>query len=209
MTLKVIGVGLGRTGTMSLKHALTELGYGPCHHMTEVVENGPEQVPLWSNALNGSPDWTACYAGFESAVDWPTAGFWRELAVAYPEARFILTQRSAESWADSFGETIYKLIGEPEKAPDFMRPWFDMCIGVIEKSGFPRGLDRQGLVDGFNAHIEAVKAGVPKDRLLVYEVKQGWEPLCAYLGKPVPDMSFPRTNNREDFWDLVTRAMQG
>lgn len=169
--------------------------------------NGPVQVPLWTSAVNGSPDWDACYEGYESAVDWPTAAFWQELSEAYPEARIILTRRSAESWADSFGHTIYKLMDEKNHAPENMHPWFDMCAGVIGKSGFPPGLDKQGLIDGFNAHSDAVIAGVPKDRLLVYEVKEGWEPLCTFLGKPMPEMSFPRTNDRKDFWDLVGRAM--
>ena len=147
MTLKVIGAGIGRTGTYSLKAALTRLGLGPCHHMEEVLHNMPLQVPLWSAASNGAADWQSIYDGYPSAVDWPTAGFFRELCEAYPSARFVLTLRSPESWADSFGGTIYQLLAGREQAPPEMRDWLEMSAGVIAKTGFPDGLDRDGLAD--------------------------------------------------------------
>merc|ERR1712137_456649 len=93
MTLSVFSAGFGRTGTMSLKLALEQLGFGPCHHMIEVIENGDVQVPLWNAALNGQPDFEAIYAGYGAAVDWPTAAFWQELAAAYPDAKVILSSR--------------------------------------------------------------------------------------------------------------------
>ncbi|MBY8976886.1 hypothetical protein KHP62_13790 [Rhodobacteraceae bacterium NNCM2] len=203
MALKVIGAGVGRTGTYSLKLAINQLGLGPCHHMEAVLGNMPVQVPLWNAAMAGQADWTAIYAGCESAVDWPTAGFFRELYAAYPSAKFVLTTRSPESWAASFSATIYKLISEIDETPPEMHEWLEMCAAVIERTGFPRGRDEAFLKQAFTAHVEAVRETIPADRLLVFEVKQGWAPLCNFLGVPVPDGPFPRTNDRSEFWDLV------
>lgn len=204
MTIGVIGTGIGRTGTYSLKLAINELGIGPCHHMEEVLHNMRVQVPLWSAALGGSPDWQAIYSGYRSAVDWPTACFFRELLTAYPTAKFVLTHRNPERWADSFGATIYKLIADRDQAPSEMKEWVEMAAGVVAKTGFPDGLDRDGLIKAFSAHNEAVKNAIPADQLLVYEVKDGWGPLCEFLGRPIPFSSFPRTNDRAEFWDRVT-----
>ncbi len=203
MTLHVIGAGVGRTGTYSLKLAINRLGFGPCHHMEEVLHNRPVQVPLWVAAASGQPDWHAIYDGYESAVDWPTAGFFRELSEAYPSARFVLTSRTAKSWAESFSATIYKLLAEREQAPEDMRAWLEMVVGVIDKTGFPLGLELPDLMKAFTAHTDAVKETIPADQLLVYEVKDGWGPLCEFLDLPVPAEPFPRTNDRSEFWDLV------
>ena len=201
MSIQVFGVGVGRTGTYSLKLALNQLGLGPCHHMEAVVNNMPVQVPLWSAALTERPNWQAIYHGFESAVDWPTAGFFRELIKAYPSAKYVLTHRNPETWADSFEATIYKLLAGREQAPSEMRAWLEMADGVIAKTGFPGGLDRDDLIRAFVTHNEAVKTTIPADQLLVYEVKEGWAPLCKFLNTLVPAEAFPRTNNRADFWD--------
>lgn len=203
MTLKVIGVGVGRTGTYSLKLAINQLGMGPCHHMEEIIHNMPVQVPLWSAALSGHPDWQAIYSGYESAVDWPTAAFYGELLEVYPSAKFVLTLRSPESWADSFGPTIYKLVADRDQAPPEMKEWLEMGARTIARSGFPGGLHRDGLMEAFSAHNEAVKRTIPAGQLLVYEVKEGWGPLCEFLGTPVPPGPFPRSNDRTEFWDLV------
>jgi len=204
MTLNVIGVGVGRTGTYSLKLAINQLGLGPSHHMEEVLHNMAVQVPLWSAALGGNPDWNAIYDGFGSTVDWPTAAFYRELIEEYPTARFVLTHRSPESWAASFGATIYKLLAGKDDAPPEMADWLEMGSGVIAKTGFPSGLDDDELMQAFVAHNEAVKATIPASQLLVFEVKDGWEPLCKFLGAEVPDGPFPHSNDREEFWDLVS-----
>ena len=110
MKLEVIGAGWGRTATNSLKLALEQLGYGTCHHMWEVAHDQNRLAPLWSAALDGTPDWPALFENNRAAVDWPVAGYWRDLAVYYPEAKIILTTRSAESWYDSISETILKVI---------------------------------------------------------------------------------------------------
>ena len=204
MAIQVFGAGLGRTGTYSLKLALNQLGLGPSHHMEEVIHHMLVQVPLWSAALSGRPDWETIYGGYQSAVDWPTAGFIRELFAAYPSARFVLTHRSPENWADSFGATIYKLLAERDAAPPEMKAWLEMANGVMSKTGFPVGLDRDGLIRGFVAHNDAVKRAIPAGQLLVYQVKDGWGPLCKFLNVPAPSDAFPRTNDRAEFWDRVT-----
>lgn len=201
MSLQVIGAGVGRTGTYSLKLALNLLGVGPCHHMEEVILHLPQQVPLWAKAEAGQPDWPAIFKGYTSAVDWPTATFFRELNAAYPKAKFILTVRSPESWVESFSSTIFKLLDMKSEMPAELQDWLAMGIAVIEKAGFRQGMDKPALARAFNAHIEAVKKTIPADRLLVYQVKEGWGPLCAFLGKPVPSEDFPRSNDRGEFWE--------
>jgi len=203
MAISIIGVGVGRTGTYSLRMAINQLGFGPCHHMEEVLKNMDVQVPLWSEALKGNANWSSIYKDFKSAVDWPTAGFFRELIKEYPTAKFILTERNPENWADSFGSTIYKLIEGKDKAPEKMHDWLNMANAVITKTGFPLGLDREGLINGFIAHNKAVREIIPEEQLLVFQVKEGWEPLCKFLNVPAPEEPFPRTNNREEFWELV------
>lgn len=209
MSLKVIGAGVGRTGTNSLRVALNQLGFGPCYHMHELVANAPVNVPLWLAALDGRPDWETIFQGYASAVDWPTSAFYGELHAAYPEAKIILTVRGAESWAESFSATIYKLQSEGDQAPAMMKPWFDMANGVVFKSGFPFGLDKQGLAKAFEAHSEAVKAAIPSRQLLVYDVREGWAPLCAFLGVAEPADAFPKTNSRGEFWEHASAALKG
>jgi hypothetical protein len=203
MAIKIIGVGVGRTGTYSLKLAINQLGYGPCHHMEEVLKNIEIQVPLWSETLKGNMNWSTNYDGFKSAVDWPTAGFFRELIKEYPTAKYILTERNPEDWADSFGSTIYKLVEGRDKAPEKMHNWLNMVNEVLIKSGFPPGMKTDGLINGFIAHNKAVRDIIPEEQLLIFQVKDGWEPLCKFLNVPVPKVPFPNTNNREEFWELV------
>ncbi len=154
--------------------------------------------------MGGGGEREAIYKSYESAVDWPTAAFFRQLRAAYPSAKFVLTVRTPESWVESFSATIYKLIGERGAAPKEMEAWLDKGAEVIAKTGFPKGLDEAGLTKAFNAHNDAVKAAVPPHQLLTYQVKEGWGPLCAFLGVPEPVDPFPRTNNRGEFWDRVS-----
>jgi hypothetical protein len=206
MTLQVIGVGVGRTGTYSLKLAIEHLGFGPCHHMEEVLQNQAAQVPLWTAAVTGDADWPAIYDGYASAVDWPTAGFFRELGAAYPEAKFVLTLRDPDRWVESFSHTIYKLMEGRDEAPEEMRAWFEMAEGVLARTGFPAGLDAAALKTAFTAHTAAVTSAIPAPNLLVFQVKEGWGPLCDFLARPVPDKPFPRSNDRGEFWDRVSGA---
>ena len=137
-------------------------------------------------------------------MDWPTAGFFRELSATYLLAKFGLTQRSPESWADSFGATIYRLLAGNDVAHPEMKAWLEMCKGVIARTGFPGGLDRDGLIRGFVAHNAAVRQAIRANLLLRFEVKDGWDPLCRFLNVQVPAAAFPRTNDRAEFWDRVT-----
>lgn len=203
MSLNLIGAGVGRTGTYSLKLAINQIGLGPCHHMEEVLHNMPEQVPLWSAAASGQPDWSRIYFGYKSSVDWPTACFFRDLVKEYSTAKFVLTVRDPERWADSFSATIYKLLESIDQAPQEKRAWLKMASEVIAKTGFPLGLDRDELIQAFISHNKAVKEAIPANRLLEFEVKDGWQPLCDFLEAPVPTADFPRTNHREEFWDRV------
>ncbi|MAB10511.1 sulfotransferase family protein [Hyphomonas sp.] len=205
MTLKAISAGYGRTGTMSLKLALEQLGLGPCHHMIEVIENGEKQVPLWNDALSGKPDFDAIYQGYSSAVDWPSAAFWKELADYYPDAKIILSSRSAESWYSSISETILATVWAPETWPPQATEWFTMVSKVLERS-FGAAKTKDELIANFLAHEAEVKAAIPADRLLVHSAKDGWDPLCAFLGVPVPDGDYPRTNSKEEFFQHMTKA---
>jgi hypothetical protein len=128
----------------------------------------------------------------------------RELSTAYPSAKFVLTHRSPESWVESFLETIYKLLAGRDKAPTEMQAWLEMAVGVINKTGFPGGLDVAGLTKAYIAHNNAVMAAIPANKMLVYQVKDGWDPLCSFLDVPVPVAAFPRTNDRGEFWDRVS-----
>lgn len=206
MSPQVIGTGVGRTGTYSLKLALQELGLGPCYHMEEVAKDLPIRLPHWQAALAGSADWHTLFQGYASAVDWPTAGFYRELYATYPDVKFVLTTRSPESWAASFSSTINTLIDGKENAPPPMWEWIDMAKAVIERTGFKIGSGPEQFAEDFQKHNAAVKAVIPESQLLVFEVAQGWEPLCDFLGVKVPETPFPRSNNREEFWELVKSA---
>ena len=194
MALKVIGSGLGRTGTMSLKLALEQLGLGPCHHMVEVFMH-PETVPLWVAAGSGKPDWPAIVGGYQSMVDYPGCNFWRQLMDVYPDAKVLHSTRDPERWFESTQATIFAPGSAADNPPEPMRPFFEVVAGEFKG----RIHDRSVMIDYFNRHTEAVLAAVPKDRLLVFEATQGWAPLCAFLGVPVPDTPFPRENSRAEF----------
>jgi hypothetical protein len=196
----VIGSGLGRTGTFSTKLALEQLGFGPCHHMIEVFMH-PESVPLWVAAGEGNPDWDAIFAGYQSMVDHPGCAYWRELMEFYPDAKVLHTVRDPGKWFDSTQATIFA----PRSGE---APGGDMKTFMDQVHGWYGGdiHDRAFMLDFFRRHTEAVVAGVPKERLLVFDVAEGWEPLCAFLGVPVPPTPYPRENTREQF---VARTAAG
>lgn len=203
MGLAVIGAGFGRTGTMSLKLALEQLDYGPCHHMEEVFFN-PGQLPLWQAAVAGEKvDWDAVFEGYNSTADWPGAHFWRELAAFYPDSKVVLTTRSVDSWWDSYSGTIMKFNQIlPDEAPEHVRALSQLAKTLVGERTFGTTFDdeRAGKA-AYRNHLEAVTASIPADRLLCFDVRDGWEPLCAFLGKPVPHGAFPRANTSAEFWD--------
>lgn len=205
--LDVIGAGFGRTGTLSLKLALERLGFGPCHHMVEVLDT-PEQLPLWEAAVDGNPDWDAIYAGYRATVDWPGVHFWREVTARYPEAKVILTVRDPERWYESVKETIFRAAEVAKAAKDFAER--RQIVGRVVWDGTFEGRfeDRDRAIEIFNEHNEAVRREISADRLLEFEVGQGWEPLCAFLGVPVPDEDFPRSNDRQEFAARVAEHMR-
>jgi hypothetical protein len=196
MALEVIGAGLGRTATFSLKFALEHLGLGPCHHMSEVFADGRRQIPLWLDVVAGQPDWDAIFAGFKATTDYPACSYWRELAEHYPAAKVVLTVRDPDSWFDSVSETIFSdamlgpLAGSPVGA---------MMQGVVfDPFGGGDVRDRAFMTEWFERRNQQVVDSLPAERLLVFSPRQGWEPLCAFLGVPVPDVAFPRVNSRDE-----------
>lgn len=196
MPLKVIGAGFGRTGTTSLKMALEQLGFGPCYHMIEVFPK-PEAPGQWIAAGDGKPDWDAIFSGYQSAIDWPAAHFWRELMDYYPDAKVILTVRDAEKWFASTQATIFNpAMIAPERIPPIFLEMLSKTI-FPDIGGDPNNHDV--CIAHFNRHNEHVKASVPASRLLVHEAAQGWAPLCAFLGVPVPDAPYPRENTTDNF----------
>jgi len=207
MTLKVIGAGFGRTGTASMKAALEQLGYGKCHHMFEVMPDA-KQVELWHRIAQGeTPDWDAIYADFGACVDFPSAAYWRELSEHYPNAKIVLTTRAFDGWYDSANETIYAITlamgGWMNLVPRF-RKIKEMVYGAIWDRVFDgRFADRNATREVFEKHEADVKAAFNSDRLLIFHPKQGWEPLCEFLGKPVPETPFPNVNDREAFLKQV------
>ncbi|MGX1914118.1 sulfotransferase family protein [Streptomyces phaeochromogenes] len=205
--LDVFGAGFGRTGTLSLKTALEILGLGPCHHM-RAVHDSPDQIPLWQRAAHGEAvDWRAVYAGYRSSVDWPGARFWREITGAFPEAKVILTVRDAHAWYESARSSIYAAVAAPPPDPA-AAPLFtaerEMSKAVVWDGVFDgRFEDEAYAVKVYEEHNAAVRRELDPGRLLVFEVGQGWQPLCDFLGVPVPDEPFPRSNDRAEFARFV------
>ncbi len=203
MALQVIGAGFGRTGTLSMKAALEQLGYNKCHHMLEVFPSD-EQLDLWHGISQGeTPDWDKVFDGFQASVDFPSSGYWRELAAHYPDAKIILTTRSFESWYASAYETIWPVSRD---IPGWLtivpkvRKIKQMTFGAIWDRLFSGGLeDKAAAQRVFEQHEADVKAAFAEDRLLVFHPREGWEPLCTFLGKPVPATEFPNVNDRAEF----------
>ena len=193
MALKIVGSGLSRTGTKSLQSALNVLGFGPCHHMVEVFAH-PESARLWVEAAAGRPDWDAIFAGYNAMVDYPGAHYWRQLAAFYPDAKVLHTERDADQWFDSTQATIFSP-DSPATRPGQMAEFFASFTGELRA----HLQDRAFMTDYFRRHNEEVKRTIPPGRLLVYEAGQGWEPLCHFLGVPVPPTPYPNENSRAEF----------
>jgi hypothetical protein len=207
--VKVVGAGFGRTGTMSLKAALETLGFGPCYHMIEVFEH-PEHAGFWQAAWRGEPvDWDGLLGGYEAAVDWPACTFYEELLQRYPDARVLLSVRDPERWYESTRDTIYQIskITAGSRLSRAVFAFVGLFVsGVFEIGRMGNKIIWQGTFDGrfedrshaievFVRHNEEVKRRVPAEKLLVFEVKEGWGPLCEFLGVAEPDKPFPRLND--------------
>ncbi len=202
MSLSIIGAGLGRTGTMSLKLALEQLGRGPCYHTFEVFQN--PAAPAWWEAVadgHGAP-WETLFAGYRATVDWPSATYYKELAHAYPDAKVILTTRDSDAWFASTQATIF--------ARDY---WanpttpFEAMVAKLVGDMFDRRMyDRDHVIEVYERHNAQVRATIAPERLLDYQVKSGWEPLCDFLGVPAPAGPMPKVNTTDDFQARIADA---
>ena len=200
MELRVVGAGVGRTGTHSLKIALERLLGAPCHHMMEILGD-PGQIPGWMAAANGDPDWPRIFERYAAVVDWPGAAFWRELHAAYPDALVLLSVRDPAEWYRSASNTIFQSFNH--MPPEF-GPWMETVRQLLHERFSDDIENPSAMIEAFERHNAAVEATVPADRLLVWRPGDGWEPICERLGVPVPDEPFPLTNTTDEF-----RAMLG
>jgi hypothetical protein len=211
--IKVLNLSLGRTGTMSLKHALEDLGLDKCYHFSDMFIH-PEHTELWRRYAKGEPiDWEALFEGYQSSVYWSTSYDYQSLLDRYPDMKFILTVREFNAWYKSTFNTVYSLnrltlsrsIGLRVKGifnPDLIKLykiWKLQEELLWQKTFKGRFHDKDFAIQQFKNHIENVKKNIPAERLLVYEIKQGWQPLCDFLEIPIPDTDFPRVNDTESF----------
>ncbi len=213
--MKLIGAGLPRTGTLTQKLALEQLGFSPCYHWVNVLAD-LDQVELWNRAMDGEGPWDEVFAGCQATVDWPGGYFYKELIDVYPDAKVLLSVRNPESWEPSFRETIVGLShGEAlmrllSSARGEIDPRWRRYLDLVDRMFWgPQGTFAEGwaeparLIEQFERHNEAVKRIVPPERLLVWKVTEGWEPLCEFLEVEVPSEPLPHENDRETFLDRV------
>ncbi|UBU18306.1 sulfotransferase family protein [Nonomuraea gerenzanensis] len=223
--LTVIGAGFPRTGTSSMKAALERLGFGPCHHMFDVGSD-PDRARRWAPLAHSgtTPQWDHVFEGFRSAVDWPASFFWRELAAAYPEAKVVLTVRDPDAWFASMRTLIAngparlqadRLAPEMTGLVDNMtitRPLLERMIreGLGSDRPFGEVPDEKDSIAAFERHTATVRESLPAERLLVFDVREGWEPLCRFLGVDVPaGEPFPHLNDSKVMQQSIDRLMQG
>lgn len=201
MTLQIIGAGFGRTGTLSLKTALEILGFNKCHHMMEVATNA-DQVDYWLRIAENRhiPSWDEVFEGYQATTDFPACIYYAALAESYPQAKVILTLRDEDSWYCSVKDTIWAMwqvipgwltrviprLRKLQRAVNVL-VWLGTFAGKADNAEYAKSV--------FHAHNQQVKETIPADRLLVFEVKEGWQPLCTFLDVPVPDQPFPHVND--------------
>ena len=206
MSLKVVGAGFGRTGTLSLKVALERIGFGPCYHMVEVFPR-PEHVAMWHRlAFEQSMDWDEIFRGFGATVDWPAARWWREIAAHFPDAKVLLSVRDPEAWYKSVTDTIYQPMKSPapDGVPELVRLQSEMARKAILDETFDnRFEDKAHAIEVFRKHNQAVRDAIDPARLLVFDVREGWGPLCRFIEVPIPDEPFPRLNDTATFQAMM------
>ncbi len=200
MALQVIGAGFGRTGTTSLKAALEQLGFAKCHHMEEVMKSAA-QVRFWQTLSDGGEvDWDEVFEGFQSSCDWPSCSYWEQLHHRYPDAKIVLSVRDETRWYESVLATIYPATFMLPRwlvwlVPPFAR-LYKMTVATVWDDVFDgRFEDREHALQVYRDHIDRVKATAPSDQLLVFEAKDGWQPLCDFLDVPVPENDYPHLND--------------
>ena len=200
MEIKVVGAGVGRTGTNSLKLALEQLLDAPCHHMHEMLAN-PDQIPAWIDAIEGRPvDWSAMLASYAAIVDWPGGAFWRELSHANPGALVLLSVRDPEEWYRSASNTIFLAF---DHVPPEMKPWMEAVRQLLRDRFSDRFDDPTAMIDAYIRHNDAVRDEVPANRLLEWKLGDGWDPICERLGLSVPAEPFPVTNSTNEFREML------
>jgi hypothetical protein len=213
--MKLIGAGLPRTGTLSQKIALEMLGLAPCYHMVNVLTD-LEETARWRRAVDGDLSPAEIFEGFEATVDWPGSFFYRELIELYPDAKVLLSVRPSDRWARSMRDTIWGVIygdimirhlSDARRTID--PPWADYIdlmsemwqrSGLIENAQTTTEADMAAAMERYHAEVQST---VPAERLLVWSVSDGWEPLCEFLGLPVPEADFPRVNDSAQFADRI------
>ena len=204
VALRVIGAGVGRTGSHSLKLALEQLLGEPCYHMLEVFGK-PDHVAEWTRAVHDEqPDWDLIFGGYAAAVDWPTAAFYPELMQECPDAVVLLSERTdAEAWWRSASETIFAAIERVSAAaPDLERMLFDLLATRFT----PDWRDHDASVAAYTRHNAEVRERVPPDRLVTWTTGDGWGPICAALGVPEPSEPFPHVNTTAQFREMTGLA---
>ena len=200
MEMQVVGAGVGRTGTHSLKVALEQLLGAPCHHMIEVFGQ-PDQVAGWTDAIEGRPvDWSALLERFGAIVDWPGGSFWPELSAAFPDALVLLSVRDPEAWYRSASNTIFLAF---DHMPPELAPWLSEVKKLMHDRFCDDLDDPTAMMDAFERHNDAVRRGIPASRLLEWTPGDGWEPICDRLGLAVPAEPFPVTNTTAEFRELL------
>jgi hypothetical protein len=203
MALRVVGAGLGRTGTHSLKIAIEQLLGAPCYHMMEVFGR-PDDIAVWQAAVDNEPvDWTAFMSDYSAAVDWPVCAFWPEVSTAFPEAIVLLSTRSsAQAWWKSADETIFSVARrEPPEDADLQRQ-LTMIRGLFGRFA-SEWHDPVAAQRAYEEHNAKVRATVPAERLVEWQPGDGWEPICAALSLPVPDAPFPHVNTTDEFRSMA------
>jgi hypothetical protein len=208
-TLKVIGAGWGRTGTTSTLGALNALGFGPCYTFFTIMSEKQEHFARWLAAYAGeSMDWPDHFAGYNSVVDWPACDFYPELLNVWPDAKIILNVRDPESWYTSMVNTIWDVYEKMRRAGETVEsnPLYRLGSTMLWQGTFHgRFEDKAYAISLFEQHNERVKASLPPEKLLVFDVNEGWEPLCRFLEVPVPAMPFPHVNNTQQFRDRLAQ----
>jgi hypothetical protein len=206
MALRVVGAGVGRTGTASLQLALQQLLGGRCYHMGETFGR-PADFPVWQAAATGTmPDWDTFLAEYVATVDWPACAFWRQLAEAYPDALVLLSTRaSADAWWKSAHDTIFQVHKRaiPPEDAELMHAQLAMAEAVFVNTFTPDWEDEAAAKQAYEAHNAAVRAGVDPTRLLEWQPGDGWAPICDALDVPVPDEPFPHVNTTADFRTMI------
>lgn len=205
MPLKVIGAGYFRTGTLSTKRALEELGFGPCYHMEEVFKHGDPHVQFWTDVHAGKVvDFREFFAEYSATTDFPACEYYRELLAAFPDAKVVLTVRDPQQWHKSALGTVYQFsYGWPAYVLWFFVPFARRRLNMIQPIWdvvFRGQFHNSDATEArFREHIDQVKMTVPASQLLVFNVKEGWEPLCRFLKVPIPSTPFPNVNDAQDF----------